>query len=145
MVAGAIIVFLLLGGIVFLRSKRPVNTVSQLPPQTEEVIPTIDSSVKVDLISKTPGREVSITIASIPAGTQTVEYSLSYATKQQGIQGVIGTVHLEPNQSTYKKDLVLGTCSSGTCVYHQVEGKITLNLKFSGSYGSKIFEKEYKF
>jgi hypothetical protein len=42
------------------------------------------------------------------------------------------------------RKIVLGTCSSGTCRYHNILGPIKLNLKFTGSYGEKIYEKEFK-
>ena len=80
-------------------------------------------------------------VGNIPKNTQSIDYELSYQTAQQGLQGVIGTVTSE--KDNFEKKLTLGTCSSGTCVYHQVVGKIKLTLKFTGEYGEKIFEKEY--
>jgi len=56
---------------------------------------------------------------------------------------VIGTIALN-SESEYLKKITLGTCSSGKCVYHEVVGKIKVSLKFTGSYGEKIFEKEYE-
>ena len=123
------------------KSQKP--DLEELLP-TEVVIPTIDSNVSVDLVSSSAGREVVLQIKSIPSGTDTIDYELSYQTKQQGLQGVIGTVELKKNESEVDKTLTLGTCSSGTCIYHQVLGKIRLNLRFTGDYGDKVFEKEYE-
>ena len=81
---------------------------------------------------------------AVPPGTQTVEYELSYQEKEKGLQGVLGTVTLDENQTEFDKQITLGTCSSGRCVYHEVVGKVKATLKFSGSYGDKIFEKEYE-
>lgn len=136
-----VVIILLVGGYLFLgrKSTKPAQTSTE---PTEVVIPTIDSSVKVDLTSTIPGKEVLLSIKNIPANTNTIEYELSYQTQQQGLQGVIGTIILT-KESEYEKKLTLGTCSSGTCVYHQVVGKIKLTLKFSGGYGEKLFEKEY--
>ncbi len=144
LIIGIVVVFLLIGivGFVIKRNQIPNSAINQ-PSPTEEVIPTIDSSVVVDLISLSTGREVQLTIGKIPSGTSTIDYELSYQTAKQGLQGVIGTITLN-KESDYKKNLTLGTCSSGTCIYHQVIGKINLTLKFNGSYGERIFEKDFE-
>lgn len=145
MILGGVVLIVLLSGLylfVFSKKSPNKNSNSDLLP-TEVVIPTVDSSVKVDLISATGGHEVKLTVKSIPNGTQTIDYELSYQTKQQGLQGAIGTVALK-GESNYSKKITLGTCSSGTCVYHDVEGKIKLTLNFSGDYGRKVFQKDYQ-
>lgn len=139
----SIVVFIVIVvGMLMLRKANNAPTPTSQQP-TEAVIPTIDSSVKVDLTSSTGGKEVLLEIKNIPSGTQTIDYELSYQTKQQGLQGVIGTITLN-NEPEYQKKITLGTCSSGKCVYHEVVGKIKLSLKFTGSYGEKVFEKEYE-
>ncbi|PIS15857.1 hypothetical protein COT62_01485 [Candidatus Roizmanbacteria bacterium CG09_land_8_20_14_0_10_41_9] len=142
-VIGGVAVFSIIVVLVFLQSRN----MKKIPPKavipTEELIPTVDSSVRVDLKTKIPGQEVTLTVEGIPNGSESFEYSLSYETKQQGTQGVIGTVVLDASSSSYEKDITLGTCSSGKCVYHEVVGKVMLSLKFVGSYGERIFEKEY--
>lgn len=110
---------------------------------TEELIPTVDSSVKVELIAQESNQGVLLKVANLPQGTESIDYELSYQTKSQGLQGVIGTIDVL-NNNRFEKKILLGTCSSGTCVYHQVVGKIKLNLKFNGVYGEKIFEKEFE-
>ncbi len=137
-----ILVLLLVIGYWLLGRKSNFKNTSPAISPTEAVIPTVDSSVKVDLVSSLPGKEVLLRIENIPVGTETVDYELSYQTAQQGLQGVMGTIKLD-NDKRYEKKLTLGTCSSGTCVYHQLVGKIRLTLKFTGSYGEKIFEREY--
>ena len=57
---------------------------------------------------------------------------------------MIGTMTIDGGKKEVEKQLTLGTCSSGTCVYHKVEGKIQLTLKFSGDYGQKLYEKEHE-
>ncbi len=123
------------------RKTNSTNKDEQVTP-TEMVIPTIDSSVKVDLTSVN-GKEVALSITGIPSGTNSIDYELSYLTAQQGLQGVLGTIQID-NVSEYDKKLTLGTCSSGACVYHQVVGKIKLTLKFNSDRGEKIFEKEFE-
>ena len=125
---------------VFGRKQAPKEIINETS-EIEELIPTIDSSVKVSLDSVAGSRELLLKVDNLPSNTQSVDYELSYQTAQQGLQGVIGTVTNEGD--SLEKKLTLGTCSSGTCVYHQVVGKIKLTLKFTGEYGEKIFEKEY--
>lgn len=137
-----IIVLIVVGRVLLGGSRVTTEAPTEVLP-TEELIPTIDPSVAVDLASKTEGREVTLSVNGIPQGTDSIEYSLSYETIKQGIQGVIGTVSLEGGEKSYSKDITLGTCSSGTCTYHDVSGAITLSLKFTGSYGERLFEKEY--
>jgi len=144
LIGGIVLTVLIIGG-VFVASRKttePNQPEEELLP-TEALIPTLDSSASVDLISSSAGREVALQIKNIPEGTESIDYELSYQTKQQGLQGVIGTIEMKKNDSNVDKTLTLGTCSSGACVYHQVVGKIRLNLRFTGKYGDKVFEKEY--
>lgn len=145
LIGGAVvlIVFVLAG--VFLLSQRggKTTTVTKGIAPTEEVIPTVDSSVRVELSYSIPGKEALLSISAIPNGTTSMDYELSYLTAKQGLQGVIGTITTD-NGSSYEKKLTLGTCSSGTCVYHDVVGKIRVTIKFNGNYGEKLFEKEYE-
>ncbi len=142
MVIGGVLAVVIIVGLLFFRGKGTQEKLAGVSEPTEMVIPTIDSSVKVDLTSPLGGKEVALEIKNIPSTTQTIDYELSYQTRQQGLQGVIGTITTN-NEPGYKKRITLGTCSSGRCVYHEVIGKIKLTLKFTGNFGDKIFEKEY--
>ena len=135
-----VIVLLVIGFFIFNRKQADKQTVADTSP-ADQIIPTIDGSVTVSLTSQTDNKDLLLKVGNIPKNTQSIDYELSYQTAQQGLQGVIGTVTSE--KDNFEKKLTLGTCSSGTCVYHQVVGKIKLTLKFTGEYGEKIFEKEY--
>lgn len=139
----AILVFLVVISYWLLRKKNNSKNTAYTVSPTEVLVPTIDSSVKVNLVSSLPGKEVLLTIENIPAGTETIDYELSYQTPKQGLQGVLGTIKIDKNKK-YEKKITLGTCSSGTCVYHEVLGKVKLILKFNGSFGERIFEREYE-
>lgn len=145
---GGVLVVLLLVGIFYLNSKKSDISTStpgdQLP--TEVVVPTVDSSVKVSLTSVLQKQRVLLSITGMPSGTTSIEYELSYQTLQQGLQGILTPepISITSSQSKFSKELVLGTESSGRFVYHQVMGKINVNIKFNGSYGTKIFEKEFE-
>lgn len=139
----AFIVLLIISYFVFFRSSKTEQNQKKGAFPTEAVIPTVDSSVIVKLAYKIKGQEVTLTIKGIPKGTESLEYSLEYDTQNKGIQGIIGDVELDVYKSNYEKDLVLGTCSSGRCIYHKVVGSIIVSIKFIGDYGEKIFEDEF--
>lgn len=144
-VIGILVAVVLLGvgiGVMGTRNKKtnisPIKVVKQ-----EEAIPTVDASVKVELTPLSGNKEVVLHIDGILQGTTSIEYTLSYLTKEQASQGVIGTIKPTADERSYEKKITLGTCSSGTCVYHNVQGAITVALKFTGAYGEKIFEKDF--
>jgi len=142
LIGGIVLVLLVIGYLLFGRGKAASQPVTDIEP-TEEILPTVDSSVKVILTGTNSNHEVNLEVKNIPSKTESVDYELSYQTASQGLQGVIGTVMTE-GKSSIEKKLTLGTCSSGTCVYHQVVGKIKLIIKFLGEYGERLFEKEYE-
>ncbi|MCX7955701.1 MAG: hypothetical protein N2593_01150 [Patescibacteria group bacterium] len=126
---------------------------------TLELIPTVDSSVNINLKLIKKG-ELNLTITNEPKNTNLIEFELLYKTinkdnwenDQEFIeQGVIGKCYFI-NKIWYcgeddkfgKRKIILGTCSSGTCRYHDLVGNLKLVIKFYGNYGQKIFEKEYK-
>jgi len=155
-------VFLVLGIFIFFLFKnnrlKKKESFSLVVP-TEILIPTVDSSVKVDFKSFKKG-EIVLTIANAPKGTKEIDFELSYqaintdvgdggeGTVEQGIIGkcfkVLESWQCGEEDNVGGRKIVLGTCSSGVCRYHDVVGPIKLNLKFSGSYGEKIYEKEFK-
>jgi len=108
---------------------------------TSNSLPSIDPSVKVDVVPLNLNREIKLTISHIPNGTHEIEYIISYETKDGGLQGVNSTAQIEGDG--FEKKITLGTCSSGSCVYHQVKGKIRVELSFRGDYGEKYFTREY--
>lgn len=114
--------------------------------QPDKVIPTVDSSVKVMIEGNTEG---VITVEGVPAGTTEIEYQLTYNKKKlvngEGLQdGVFGRMKLEKNQNTAEEKITFGTCSSGVCRYHDIDGKVSGTFKFTGSYGQQILEKEFE-
>ena len=121
------------------QKEKNIEKESVLP--TNEILPTVDKSVLVTLISKDK-KEVILTIENIPSKTSTIEYELSYLALGNLPKGVMGTIKFDGKQKI-ERAITLGTCSSGTCVYDQGVEKVKLNLRFEGNYGSKFFEKEF--
>jgi hypothetical protein len=104
-------------------------------PTTTEVIPTVDSSVKVDVKAESDPKKFDMSVKGIPAKTTSIEYEITYETQDDGIQGFNSPVELKPGQDTYeKKGFLLGTCSTGgKCTYHKVTSPLKVNIKFVGS------------
>ena len=143
-IGGILILVLIVGGFLLMGRKGANNeTGAESSIENEAVIPTVDASVKVTLEAIPGNKEVLLSVEGMPSGTKTLEYELSYEARNQGPQGVITQPIDVKGQRSYKKKITLGTCSSGTCVYHDVVGDIRLSLKFTGTYGQRIFEKEF--
>lgn len=151
-----LVILLLLGGyLISGRKSTPPEEEPETQLPTEAVIPTVDDSVIVDLKPANRKGEIIVTIENAPAGTKIVAFELSYNAQdpQEGgttLQGAIGDCDLSDSiwecgePTSIGRKIVLGTCSSGVCKYHNVVGKIRLNLKFTGNYGEKVFEGEYE-
>jgi len=143
----SIVSILLIGGVILkVKSSQQKKTLEEVKKEEvlpkSEIVPTVDSSVSVNLTSKDK-KEAILTIENMPKGTSTIEYELSYLASGNLPKGVVGTIDVEDEESVERK-ITLGTCSSGSCVYDQGVKSIKVNLKFEGDYGSKLFEKEYE-
>ena len=122
-------------------SKKSVNDTSILPEN--EVIPTVDSSVIVTVSADKLKHEATISVEDYPDGTTGIEYALSYDATVDGEavpKGVIGSLEIDKKSSKVSKIVTLGTCSSGTCKYDKILGKVSLELKFQGDYGSQLYQ-----
>ncbi|PIY68501.1 hypothetical protein COY90_05520 [Candidatus Roizmanbacteria bacterium CG_4_10_14_0_8_um_filter_39_9] len=144
----AVVIFILASVIAFgiykLNTKAPSKPVVTNGVTDEQTIaPTVGAGTQVEFSALAGKKEVLIKIEGTPTETETIDYELSYEEKEKGLQGVIGTIALTKKEQRVEKQITLGTCSSGRCVYHTVVGKIKLTLRFTGSYGNQIFEKEY--
>lgn len=140
---GAVIVVLMIVIFGVFGNKASKETKKTITSSQSDIIPTVDSSVKVDLLAKNSKKAVDLTISGIPEGTTSIEYSISYQTKQQGLQGIIGALQVKSGEKERIVSREMGTCSSGKCVYHEVVGTVKVELKFSGQYGERAFDKEY--
>ena len=140
-VVGVLVVLGIVGALLFSRQKPKLT---QQAPKTEEAgaIPTVGASTTVTLTALSGNKEIVLKSEGIPNGTTSVDYELSYDTKAQGKQGVIGTIS-DFTGNSFEKQMTLGTCSSGHCVYHEVVGAIQVTLKFTGDYGEKVLSKEF--
>lgn len=140
LIGGLILVGIGVG--IFISRQKPKLVEQTKKSEELGAIPTVDASTKVTLASLQGNKEIILKTSGIPNGTTSVDYELSYDAKSKGIQGVVGTVS-SITGSTFEKQMTLGTCSSGRCVYHEVVGAIQVTLKFNGTYGEKVFTKEF--
>lgn len=141
---------LVVGGFVYVStSKKAATGLDEF--ENEEVIQPVDASVKVELIVAPSRQEVTVVIKNAPQGTKTADIELSYDAQSEENpsisvpQGALSTCEFTGGRRDCTKEkITLGTCSSGACRYHKVTGNIKLSVLFSGSYGERIFEKEYE-
>lgn len=136
-----LVLFIFSGYWLLIGRKATVNNKNEQIIPTDAVIPTIDGSVKISLTPLVGRKEVMLSIKNMPKNTNSLEYILSYETIEGGLQGVNSTAEI--TDSDFEKKITLGTCSSGTCVYHNIKGKIKVELVFKGNNGDKYFTKEY--
>jgi len=148
LIIGVVVLIIIIGLISFVVSSRksvkPATNSGSTLNNNETVIPTVDSSVLVNLVGKNNNKAITLTLSNLPPSTTSAEYSLSYQTKAQGLQGIIGTLDTSTGEKDFSVSRDLGTCSSGTCVYHEVVGAIKVEVKFTGSYGEKLFDKDFE-
>ena len=104
-----------------------------------EEIPALDNNVEILIKGKT---DAEISVSNIPKNTRTITYELSYNTKSGSVEGVFGIIDvLEADKASEK--ITFGTCSSGVCRYHQIDGSIKGVFIFEGEYGEKMREQEF--
>lgn len=151
-IIGGITIVLLIGTVVLFtisnqRAKAEAETLDADQVETDfetvDIVPTVDPSVKVTLEDLTGlTQDVELSIKGIPKGTEELEYEMTFDTEKKGIQGVFGTIELEKNEKEIKREIFLGTESSGSKTPFGITGPILLRVKFSGENGDALFEEE---
>ncbi len=147
-IVGVVVVLIIVVAAFFMmRGKKEQSQIqtAQVQP-TQEVIPTVDASVKVEVKSESDPKKFDMFIKGIPDKTKSLEYEISYETKEGEIQGFNSEVDIKSGQTTYeKKGFLLGTCSTGgKCTYHTVVGPLKVSIKFVGSYGQRLYENNFE-
>ncbi len=142
---GIVVLAIIVIGVWRIRKPRTISTHQSSTLPTQAVIPTVNPSVQVDLKAQNTGKQVELSIGGIPDGTQTIEYEISYNASNRESPGIYSVLTVDPGERNWSKTFDVGTCSSGKCIYDTVVGGMKVQLKFSGSYGEQIFEKEFPF
>jgi hypothetical protein len=139
---GGLILLIIIGAVfLFLRpSKTEKSQVEESSVFEEPVedIPVLDKSVEINIKGKT---DAVISVSNVPKGTKNITYELSYNTKAGSIEGVRGMMDVEGVKAT--EDITFGTCSSGVCRYHEIDGVVSGVFIFSGDYGEKMREQDF--
>lgn len=144
----AIVLLLLISIGIFLASRK---TVSIKKEDTEEIptptvtLPTISDYISVDFIPRSDRKAVALRIKGLSSDIESIEYELTYITKAGLPRGVLGKIVVKPGEKDVQRnDIVLGTCSSGKCVYDEGVTSIDVSIKFNSSAGPHVFQKTYE-
>lgn len=136
-----VLVIVLLGGFLVVKGLK-----KEAPPPPQEVeqveLSPADPSIVVDLKPKAAGTAVVLSISSIPSGTESVEYELSYLNEAGLPKGALGKIELE-GKTEVEREILLGTCSRNVCTYDKGVTSVKLVLRFNHPDGASQFSKEY--
>lgn len=113
-------------------------------PTPTIVLPTISENIIVDLQPKLGGQSVVLRIKGLTSDIESIEYELTYMTGGGLPRGVLGKINLAGEKEIIRDDIVLGTCSSGKCVYDTGVRQVNLSLKFNTIAGARVFQKTYQ-
>jgi len=124
------------------KTKKPKSEVVPVPTPTV-VLPTVSDNIKVELTSKNNNKIVVLKISGLTSDINSVEYELTYLTGEGLPRGVLGKIALQGESQLERDDIVLGTCSSGKCVYDTGVTAIDLSLKFNSKQGESVYRKTF--
>lgn len=140
-----IIFIVVIGSVVLLKSKTDKNSqVSEEIPAPTVIMPTISDSIKVDLTPKAGNKAIMLKVSGLDPDVESVEYELTYTTGAGLPRGVLGKITTTGEKQITRDDIVLGTCSSGKCVYDTGVTAVDLSLKINTAKGSSVFRKTYE-
>lgn len=122
MIGAVVVVALILIGSLLMRkgNENSEKDTSSALEEAPEAIPTVDPSVKIEIEDN---EDALIKVSGLPKGTKAVEYELSYNTESGSIEGVFGEIEVESDSDEAEEEIKFGTCSSGTCRYHEIDGR----------------------
>ncbi|MBI2617064.1 hypothetical protein HYW55_02970 [Candidatus Gottesmanbacteria bacterium] len=140
-IVGVIIVAILVG--LWFKGASNIQEKKEGEPTPTVAFPTISDSITVELTNVSSG-VMRLRIVGIPSTVETVEYELTYITGAGLPRGVLGKITTNGETEIVRSDIVLGTCSSGKCVYDSGVTSIDLSLKFNSPTGVSVFHKTYQ-
>ena len=142
-IPAVIMVFILFSGIFILTRGQKSEPEQVLIPTPTHVLPTISDDIKVELTAQNNNRQVILKISGIPDSVESIEYELTYITEQGLPRGVLGKITVSGESQVTRDDIVLGTCSSGKCVYDTGVESIDLSLKFNEKDKVSVYRKTF--
>ncbi len=107
----------------------PRPTVAPTPTPAETMIPEAERPI-VKLTADAKKQKVVLVITNLPKDVKDVDYELVYLSEGSE-KGSIGTYYVDKK----KKEIVLGSCSSGVCNYDKdiAGGTLTIMYKTNGN------------
>lgn len=140
-----IVILIIIAIIAFIKLRSgPVVENPEVAATPAIALPTVSDSVKVDLLPKNDNKAVKLTVSGLSNNIESVEYELTYTTGGGLPRGVLGKISTKGASEISRDDIVLGTCSSGKCVYDPGVTSVDLSLKFNTPEGSSVFRKNYQ-
>lgn len=136
-VLGVVALAGLIGGYLLFTNK-PTKT--QAPQEIEENVPIISVEELGLTLSFGSGKRTVMLGISNTEDLKSVEYELSYTSKDDIPRGAIGQIEVKNPGRAIRQEIVLGTCSD-VCHYDEDVSNIKLVLKVTKSDG-KIFQAE---
>jgi len=142
-----VVIIIITGGGLIVKLISPAKEkIVEVTPTPSIALPTVSESISVQLKPKSDNKIVSLTISGLKPDIESIEYELTYLTGTGLPRGVLGKINLKGEKEIRRDDIVLGTCSSGKCVYDTGVTSVDLSLKFNLSTGtSEVFQKTYPF
>lgn len=131
----AVLIVIVAGFLVFGKSKPSSSTTTKATPTPEPVSVEIspEDLPSVRLIPRADRRELTLEIKNLK-DIKTLEYELTYLTKEGRTQGAVGSAELNGETSITKK-ILLGTCSRNVCRYDEGVTNGSLLLRLRGTSG----------
>jgi hypothetical protein len=138
------IILLVVFGTVWKLGQSSKKESAEILPTPTVALPTVPDSVSVSLTPKNGNKAIKLSVSGLNADIETVEYEITYTTGAGLPRGVLGKITTNGQSQISRDDIVLGTCSSGKCVYDSGVNSVELTLKFNSSSGSSsVFNKSY--
>lgn len=140
----AVIIVIALVAVIGIKNiNKPKNNesdnASETPAPNSKSIDTLSENLKpkVTIKTRTDGRALTVTFSNLK-NFDTLQYELSYLTKNDIPQGVIGTPISLNGQDSVEKELLLGTCSGTVtlkCRYDEEVHQVSLAVRYSDKNG----------
>lgn len=136
-----LIVILLVGGSLFLRSRKAKEPSPTLKPEGVLIETTLEERPFISLTPSSDGHWLTLEITRIREA-DSLEYELLYNTATGATQGSINTVNLK-GESSYTKKILLGSESSGHYKFDEGVTQGSLTVRLRGGKGTRKFITEF--
>jgi len=137
-ILGALI--LVFAGLFLRRRATGENITNPSRADLESSVLPLEERPYVVLIPRSDGHELKLQIENLK-GVQSIDYELVYFVDDVS-RGVIGSVNVQ-GESSFSRDLLLGSCSRNVCKYDEGVKNGMLTLSFRGAAGVQKYEASF--